>query len=554
MSIEYSIYCDAYPILDWGLGITDLIAAKGSREISSRIFVAEASITMLPQHPYYDIPEMMKSTITIKRNGAEILHGRISSIDTDKYAAKQLKCESDFKFLRDVPDMFNDQEDSDSTTRRAAFQTAVQKIFCSSGANPLTGYNKYVPAERRIYFGGIDNALLQYLDTLTYDDFKIEKSLSTTIESRVQSWMNDLEAYAKIEKDSGVYKIYFTKDCGENNDSFEVALDGSVESFITDYKHSIAVESLYTAVHVVGKASSSDSTVEISANDGDTIVESGYKWDNTLKLVYNEAAVSKYGKVIKYEEVSFPENVSSQQDYLKRTAVRELKKSADAFETFDISAVDPRLVGYTNAESVLGAYYRVRLPILSSAVRKPLTKDVFDILQMSNEKLTFGDKRRAISDNTTRATVTANAAKRTAEANATPSQIREAIAASESRYGDYISEVESASGWRSEVLQSGEIKLYGSSIPVTWGSWSAWGTGTGFSWAVADVTLPKTFADTDYVVEVVRSGGHTVAIIGIAHSSVNTFRIAAVLPTSSIDSDNTSLMDITVTGRGQQTT
>lgn len=70
--------------------------------------------TILPVHPNADVVQPMTTTLYVVEDGVELFRGRAINIDVDKYGTKKITCESDIKFLVDVPDVFSMRTDGET--------------------------------------------------------------------------------------------------------------------------------------------------------------------------------------------------------------------------------------------------------------------------------------------------------------------------------------------------------------------------------------------------------------------------------------------------------
>lgn len=69
--------------------------------------------TILPTHPAVDAIHQLISTIYAYDDETEVFRGRVTNIDTDKFGRKKITCETDMKFLVDVPDVFSMRTDGE---------------------------------------------------------------------------------------------------------------------------------------------------------------------------------------------------------------------------------------------------------------------------------------------------------------------------------------------------------------------------------------------------------------------------------------------------------
>ena len=116
MSIRYTITCvddwQGADTVEWPLHVPAegffLDEADLTREISDGIADAKVTLTISPDHPYYDQPiSLMRTTVYIRDGDDVIFRGRAVSEETDRIRRKRYVCEGDMAFLRSVPDVFS---------------------------------------------------------------------------------------------------------------------------------------------------------------------------------------------------------------------------------------------------------------------------------------------------------------------------------------------------------------------------------------------------------------------------------------------------------------
>lgn len=94
------------PLLDAAAGEV-LEDSPLTLEINDGIFDGTFEFAMLPGHEAYDAVELRRSTVYVYDDGTEVFRGRPVSEETGLYGEKRYVCESEMKFLADVPNVFS---------------------------------------------------------------------------------------------------------------------------------------------------------------------------------------------------------------------------------------------------------------------------------------------------------------------------------------------------------------------------------------------------------------------------------------------------------------
>lgn len=365
----------------------------------------------------------------------------------------------------------------------------------------LTGYNAYVPENRRIYRGTVE---------LQGD---VSNTSVDTCYSNLRKWLSETGGYAAvIHKADGTPEIYLTGDSGDRSDDFYVELRKNLQ----DANKTLTCDGIVTGMYVrgvmTGENKTDDSEEETVVKDEDyellfdrlNVMQKNGWWENNLfvlqdrsqryvindtenvnfernqkylfsagkwvpyvgnpyvsyvtvknpaemtdtstiyqytgmdvnyiphkvywyngaadawqadeeavaptaadgftidystNMIWHNESKAEYGAVVGYLEVDcsgIPAEYRMQ--HLVDKAQEAIREKLTAFESLDISAVDPRLIGLDGKTPVLGNYYRVTIPWLGIEGFKRLTKIVTDMIKPSGSKLTFGEKQNTLSD------------------------------------------------------------------------------------------------------------------------------------------------------------
>lgn len=465
--IEYTVTCDGLPLLD---AQTDDLLESGvlDRKITDGLFEGDFSFTILPDHRYFSAIHPKKSVIRVTDNGKEIFRGDVIPGKRDRTRRTQLTCQSDMKWLADVPDVFSMAGKTAEKTK-APVSEMFEAVFCKDDADTMTGYNAYATPERRIYRGDCElDAVLDY-------------STPASCYANLKRWVKEAGGYAKITKNSatGLYYIHLTKTSGQRDDSYRVQVGENV----IDCGETFSCGSLVTGIYPVGTDGSTRVTLE---GDGAISGKSGFSVSQ--QAVWCDSAVLQYGKVLRYREYPVADVPAAQrQQYLREKAADDLTSEIRASITYEIPSVDPRLTGGEGAGQELGDYYPVDVPLLEEPQYLQLSRIVTNLMKPSVGKQFYGDDKAQISGvmkaaasaqaKASAAQETANQAKNVADAAATPAQVAEAIAESEGRVGDYILSHTTSGIWTYEKWASGKSFCWGTYIcQVAGGSWTQTGS------------------------------------------------------------------------------
>lgn len=106
MSLLYKVTCDGKTLLDQTRPGYYLTEAKLDGEINNGVFDGQFNFSMYADNPNYDAVRLMTSTIVVLENDREIFRGRPVTIDDSFDAVRKIICESEMKFLVDVPNVF----------------------------------------------------------------------------------------------------------------------------------------------------------------------------------------------------------------------------------------------------------------------------------------------------------------------------------------------------------------------------------------------------------------------------------------------------------------
>lgn len=272
-----------------------------------------------------------------------------------------------------------------SLTSKTTVRSMFNSVFCRADAATMTGYNAYVPEERRIYRGvceieaDVDNASVQ------------------SCYANAQKWIGTVGGYAKITVDAqGRHYLNLLKESGVRDDTYRVKAGENV----IDCNESIDIAELATGIYPVGIAEGNRYTLDDSVT-----AKKGYPADIARRTVWCEEAVEKYGRIVKYQEYDVSKIGSGtdvgepiRRQYVYDLGVEDLKKISLPEPGYTVPAVDPRLLGEGGDGPELGNLYLVDIPLLAAPQYMPLTEITTDLLRPSSGKNNYGTPKKTINN------------------------------------------------------------------------------------------------------------------------------------------------------------
>ncbi len=270
-------------------------------------------------------------------------------------------------------------------------QHTTVKNMVSSCFNPvsgaLRGYNTMCDPDRRIYRGDIEV------------NGELDHSGVDTIYSNLSAWTEVTGGYVRIRHENG----YAYVDLISNSGVYEYGFSVDFGKNLADYAKNEDVNGLYTAIYPKGIYGSDPGRTPVTLKNADMSGVSQldhYNVNTANGLLYNSEATGLYGNIVMYQDYDLDRvPAGTEIQYLYDKASADLQNIMEAFVTFDISAVDKRLLREDNAtQPILGNYYAVTTPFGRTWAQ--LTAIATDHIKPSASKLTFGDRKNILSDYT----------------------------------------------------------------------------------------------------------------------------------------------------------
>ena len=410
------------------------------------------TFTLPPNHPRGDMLKKLATECWVLRDGEELFRGRVLYSDRDLSGCRDVCCEG----LRNV---LNDEalRPADLSANGTYSGTAAGLIALCCAA-----YNARHTGEVQFVCGTVDDFGTVTANAADYP------GIGDFLDKTVQQY----GGYLSVRRVNGFNRIDYTVSSG--------GLNGQTIRFgenLLDLQEHVTGEDVYTEVIPLGK--------DMGEGRGRlTITESQYS--GGMDYIENPTAITLLGvriaKVVTFDEIEDP-------DELYAAGAAFLNAGGGLTASVTLSAVDLHLADVNISALRLGEYNRMYAPNFDPYML-PLTKCNMDLLDAENDSYSFGvtmttlsekqanqnKKAGGVSRTAETALQTASAAMRTATAAATPAQVSAAIAASEGRVGDYITEVSVSGDWTVRKWSSGLIEAACRvTAEIASGSMVAWG-------------------------------------------------------------------------------
>lgn len=249
------------------------------------------------------------------------------------------------------------------------------------------GYNLMCDEERRIYRGNIDvNGELDHsgIDTIYSNLSAWTKAAGGFVRIRHETVAGGIGAFVDLMRESGVYSYGFSVVAGYN---------------LVKFSKEEEVSGLYTAIYPRGVYNDGRTPVTFQGADMSGVeLLRQYEVNSDNGLLYNSVATGLYGRIVlcqDYAMDSVPAGTELQ--YMYDNASRDLQSLIEAFVSFEISAIDRRLLRRDDAERpVLGNYYSVQQRLGPQMMQ--LSEINTDHIKPGASKLAFGTRINILSD------------------------------------------------------------------------------------------------------------------------------------------------------------
>lgn len=314
----YQIYCDGQLIYDPRIASLAIANADLDVQINK---TGTFTFEIYPDHPYYAIPKVLESTITLEKDGDVLFSGRIIVDDTGFYNQRLLTCEGELAYL------------VDSRVRPTSFSGTPVEVFTAL----ITQHNAQVDAAHQFKVGSVTATNSDEYVVFADDEY------NTTWDVLNNGLMALCSGYLRTRHESdGVYVDYLDEltdiaqqriACGKN---------------LLDYSRRIKGEEIITALIPLG-AEQEDGSGRLtiaSVNDG-------------KDYIYDQDAVDEYGWIFgvkTWDDMTTATNLLS-------AGQAELDARLMFPAEINISAVDLSLANDNYDDFRLGQYVFVDSPV-----------------------------------------------------------------------------------------------------------------------------------------------------------------------------------------------
>lgn len=446
-------------------------------------------------------------------DGAELLFtGRIRQYKDNYWNERSVTCEGALGYLEDLPDVTTVASEEAPITVQAAF------------AALLADYAAKADAGRKIYAGTCDVA-----GTIT-------KNASGQAWDTINGWVREFGGFLTLRRTDGVLYLDYKKDRPGLDSSQVIRFGVNLEETLDRLTDATKIE---TGVLAIGGTPEGAST---------PVTLNGYP--GTENGVLFAATRAVYGSI--YRRVEFKEALT--QAALYAAAQAYLEGVAASAVSLKLSAVENKLLGLAPHHMRISASYQTISEPHGLNAAFPLQKRGLNILAPESSSTEFGAAETALTEkqaswnrNAGKIAVKAETALQTAStaltkanAAATPAMVDAAIAASEARYNDYITDsgtvITDGNTWYYRKWSNGLVEFWTNGVTVSLRAFSDWTTE--LKYATGSFTFPFTMQSTETTnvqLQVVTKSGTTevngidlIAIKSTTGVSIRFVRKAAV--------------------------
>lgn len=340
----------------------------------------ELTFGILPDHPYYNYIQKMKSEIIIMRDGEHFWSFRCIDDTKDMYNVKSVTCEGELAYLLDSIQRYGEFHD-----------ISVADYF----THIITQHNEWVDADKQFIVGTVNvvdsnDSLYRYAnyeDTWTYINDKL---------------IDRLGGYIRSRHANGLRYIDYVTDYGNlNSQTIEFGEN------IIDFLQKVDASGVATIIMPLGcKQTDADGAeTERRLTIEDSVVGDSFYGKDYL---IDAEAVEIFGKIAKpvyFDDVTLPDN-------LYKKGLEALDKQKTLGITIELNAIDLHLLDVDVEQISLGDSVRVISKPHGVDTYMKVTKMEIDFLRPDNTKLVLGTTLGALteqinkSSNTTKQMIT----------------------------------------------------------------------------------------------------------------------------------------------------
>lgn len=434
---------------------------------------------------------MLKPEVKVYCDGDRIFRGRVLTSERDFYRSREIYCEGELAYLRDV------------ILRPYSRTESVSDYFVW-----LIGrYNAKVEASKEFRVGRC---------TVTGESEKRENDqypdvLSELTDKLLNVYGGYLIPRVEIESGAEVTYLDYLAEPGEGSQTIQYARN------LLDLKDGADATPICTRLIPLG-ATVDKNRVTISSVAGrDYLIDEDI--DKDLE--------SKYGIIEKVATFDDIKNASK----LRTEGLKEFRKMAAPETSIDVNAIDLSVLGGSVASLSVGKKYR----IISTAhgytgdyIR--LTRVELKLQQPEKSRYVFGKADAGISKTAVQTTRTASAI---AQLALVANDSVEAVTAIVNGIADYVANITGNAGWTVREWKSGRMDLERRQVTATVGAWS---DSAGLKTAQATVAVPDLLtAGTARISCAVTGGTAWIGAVTLSGGTLTATVWAAVETTVSLD-------------------
>ena len=310
------------------------------------------SFSVTPHHIYYNNFTPYKTTVTVYQEGVELFRGRVTRYSTDINCQRQIECEGDLAYLKDVifPNSEINTKDRKLSDAFGYFISLYNKFGKLTAESP----RYFVPGDVSISKASYKVKVSEWLGT--------EKSETefTDARSLIDEFLNTFGGYLRTKRKSNGYVAleYISGYTDVNSQELvygENLLELSIDTETSD---------LFTVLIPLGNGDSESDealTIASAATVNDKTVKNatlthtkGSKWQNR-ELVWEEG-VARHGRVIKQQSFN---GINTAKELLERSVAYFRECIAGYAGNYTVKAVDLHYVDPSYRPIYLGQKVRI---------------------------------------------------------------------------------------------------------------------------------------------------------------------------------------------------
>lgn len=310
------------------------------------------TFSLLADNPELPNVQLLKSVITLRRNGVEIFRGRVISSELDIYNRRKLTCEGAMAFLNDIRNYFH--------TRVAAPMTQWDTPATAIG-DILDYYNSQCLPTRQIQLGTVQPT------TRVYFDFRYTQTLG--------EYVTAIDALREVANQAGGY--------------FQMRYENSVA-----YLDFLSPASASSGQSIMFGTNLLDITRYINGAGLITELFAMSSYSGLATTITDSTLTSAFGRIVGWKV--FDEEISTQTE-LDTLAKQFFDENSMAQMTITVSATDLNLTDDSITAFAVGQLIRVMSPPHGISVDMVLSEMTTDISNPAASRITLGSTFRGFT-------------------------------------------------------------------------------------------------------------------------------------------------------------